>query len=178
MAYLDGYLSKEAASYGAKALQHQQYSPIMERRDLSKNEQSEVDRESNKLIPRIFKSEEDPLSVDMASPWASGAAGAAIGGTAGALLSSPLGLAPRTIGSENRRNLSLAAVLLTLAGATAGGVIGYKGRQAKNRTVQERMRRLPEGARRRDVFSDPAYQADLDRQNQLMQAGIIAGSLR
>ena len=48
-------------------------------------------------------------------------------------------------------------------GAAFGAFSGYFGRRQANENILDLMRRLPEGATRRDMLSDPVYQQELTR---------------
>ena len=56
-----------------------------------------------------------------------------------------------------------------LIGALLAGLPSYFSRKAKNEDIKDLMTRMPRGATKRDMLTDPAYQADLMRQS--MQGG-------
>lgn len=155
----------------------QQYMPLGKRRDLTEEEEEEVDKAKKKILPRIFDSDQDPISADMASPgWAAGGGGA-LGGLAGAMLGSAMGI---TIGGPKRNatmqgGMNLGGALGLGAGGLIGALLAYHARKAENATLEERMRRLPEGANRRDMKSDPVVQAEMNRAATLAAARIQAG---
>lgn len=159
-------LSAVAIPAGYAGITHQQYMPLYNRRDLSGAELSDIESASEKIMPKIFKSKADPLTADMSSPmWSAlggGLVGSMLGGVAGSVI------APRSA-AEYVSGLGAGI------GGIAGAVIAAKRRQAKNQTLIEQMRRLPPGAVRRDLESDPAYQAELERNARIRAATIARG---
>ena len=161
---------KSASAYpGYNGLAMQGFLPVNKRRELSPEEQSQVTSAQGNIMPRIFTSEADPLTADMASPAISGAAGGAMGAGLGGL-----------VGAGISRGDPRIAAIAALLGGGLGGVTGYLGRNAKNKTLVNRMQNLPPGATRRDMEADPVYQREEDRNssrsNAVMQASML-GSL-
>ena len=157
-AFLRGFL--KAAK--AELLKHEvnQFAPSA-RRQLSPAEEASISQAKQKPFRKIFTSMADPLTADMSSPvWAGG-----IGGTAGALGGGAMGA---MIGGE--KHPAIGALLGALAGGGLGGVVGYKGRQSANASIEEAMRKLPEGATRDDYLRDPRIQAELERENRLLSS--------
>ena len=155
----------------------QRYAPMMAKRRFSDDELLGMLKEKKKIMPKIFRSRKDKATSMMSSPgWA--AAGSAIPGAAmGAGLGGIIGAG--TGDKENTgRNAGIGALLGTLLGGGATGYIGYRGRQAKNDDIEEILRRLPEDATIRDYESDPAIQAERDRQASLEAAEIGAEGAR
>ena len=160
-------------AYQGHALQS--WLPVQKARQLSAEEEAEIAEAQNKILPRIFKSEADPISEDMASPWLLGGAtsGALAGGAVGTLLG-------RLIDAGRDKDDAWATGLGLLLGGVGGGGLGYIKRKRKNETLRDRMRRLPEGATRRDMMSDPVYQREIDRRMLREYAdsdkGLISGA--
>lgn len=163
---------KQANEYSGISLQS--YLPIDKKRNLSKNENSQIEEGSSQVIPRIFTSDADNPTVDMASPgWGAGiggAVGAGLGGIGGAAL----GLSG---GPQDGGKVPVLALLGAALGGTVGGVVGYKGRVSNNNTIRDRMARLPEGATRRDLESDPLYQRRQDRAAAMASAMAQGGGM-
>jgi len=146
---------------------HQRFAPIVKRRDdLTQEEREEIEKGKRQWWPRIFRSKMDSPAVDMASPGKaallSALWGAAVGGGTGAVLSQPM--KPHAgvrdlIGNADAKATMLGALL----GAGVLGTIGYYGRKAKNRDIEESMRRIPANGTRRDIESDPVYQEERTR---------------
>jgi hypothetical protein len=158
-------LTKQAADTtdGYAGFSHQTYLPVQKRRTLSQAEEEEIVDAQRKILPRIFKSDADALTADMASPaWSAagtGLLGAGLGGMVGG-----------AIGGNDHKTQALTAIIGALLGGGIGGAAGYFGRQARNETQRDRMTRLPEGATRRDMKADPVYQKELDREMMLQAA--------
>lgn len=141
----------EKQAYGNN-VDMQMYSPQENRRELTPKEQSAVSAGQSQWIPRIFQNYSTPVPEMMSSPGKGallyGAGGAALGGLAGNAM------APGGWG----------AGLGALGGGGLAALLGYFSRQSDNQGMEELMRRLPQNATKRDLLADPAYQADLDRQ--------------
>ena len=66
-----------------------------------------------------------------------------------------------------------------IGGLGLGGLaalLTYFGRKQRNEDVEDLMSRLPEGATRREMLSDPVYQRDLDRAHMAMMGGRSGGA--
>ena len=192
---------------GYAGISHQQYMPQYQRRELKPDEQETMADESRKWLPRIFKSDADSPMVDAASPGrqalmsglTAGGLGALAGGRLGrsaekpfnavsaAGLGIPAGLTDGGLGALAGGRLGRSAEKPFNAVSAAGlgipaglltALIAYKQQQAQNRNIEESVRRLPQGATRRDVEADPVLQARRNRATQLSQAAMIAGALR
>jgi hypothetical protein len=163
--YTQGYLHKEAENaYGNPGYNIHRYTPINKRRELSPVEEAEIERAKGKILPKIFKHKADPIHADMYSPLTDTAVGGLFGAGAGGLLGAQLGGAAGHPGRGAAIGASLGALLL--------GIIAYNRRAAKNMDLEEMTRRLPEGALRRDMHSDPVYQAEMDRNNMMAAAAL------
>lgn len=151
---------------GYQGLAMQQYAPIHARRELSPNEEGEVEREQGKWLRAPFASDSAPISRKMADPLKRALIAslffAVPGGVAGALAGKKLG---GGLGA-------MAAAGSAGAAATGGlgGLLTYMVNDRTNEDLKEMMRRLPEGARIRDMKSDPVYQKERDRATQMAAA--------
>jgi hypothetical protein len=125
------------------------------RREFTPEEEEAVEAGKSRWLPTLFQSYSTPVPAMMADPGKqallAGLLGAGLGGSIG------LGLGHR-LGNENLGG----AIGAGIGGLGAGG-LAYFARQAKNQDLEEIMRRLPPGARKRDYLADPAVQADLLR---------------
>lgn len=178
------YLIKKAnpAYDGYNGMALQQFLPVQQHRDLSEKELEKIEKEQKKIIPKIFKSKKDNPAVDMSSPvWNSamlGLAGAGAGGLLGAFYDH------RDI-FEKDPSMSGRLTGATIGGGL-GGLVGYLSRKAKNESIEDAMARLPEGATRRDIMSDPVYwrEREMEMQrnavmgNRGITAGLVANLLR
>lgn len=152
-----------AGYLGNSSVNAQHYSPQMAKRKLTANEQDDVEAGENRWLPTLFQNYGTPVSEMMASPL-----------KMSLLTGIPVAAIVATLAA--RGNMTPGAAtrpLLTGAAAGLGGGLGmYYHQQSRNNDLKELMTRLPEGATRRDLLADPAYQADLDRKNSLMAAGM------
>jgi len=153
---------KAGSGYGGNAsVNSQHYSPQMSKRKLTEDEQSAVSEGENRWLPTMFQNYGTPVSEMMASPL-----------KMSLLTGVPVGLI--VAGLAARGNMSPTAAgqpaLTGLAAGLGGGLGMYWHQQSRNTGLKELMTRLPEGATKRDLLADPAYQADLDRKNNLMAA--------
>jgi hypothetical protein len=150
-------------------LQNQNYMPIAQKRQLSPEEQMQIEAAKQKILPKIFTSLKDPMTAKMFSPWTTGSLGALLGAGAG-------GLGGAMIAPKD--NEGLGASLGALLGGGLGGVVGYKSRDAANSDLEEMISRSPEKATLRDYYSDPLYQADQDRNLQTRNMMLLAKALK
>lgn len=137
----------------------QSYLPTSRRRQrFTPGEELAIGEGQSQWMPQIFTSQADSPAVDLANPDKNAAMWAAPAAIAG-------GVAGRQIHDST---------LGGAVGATALGALTYllarRARQASNDNVIERMRRIPANGTRRDVESDPVYQAEIDRATQLQAA--------
>ncbi|MFN8614459.1 MAG: hypothetical protein U0003_00900 [Vampirovibrionales bacterium] len=160
--------------YGIRQIGTQQYLPIQAKRQLTQLDQAEVQRGLNQWWPTVFQSYATPLHNMLASPAKSGIIGGLIGGGIAGLYAAFLRKAS-VLGTVTKRNpwvaLGVGAVALGM------GAISYFTRQQTNENVLDLMQRLPEGATKRDMLSDPVYQKDLDRQAMLAGSHSFGGDL-
>ena len=164
--FIRGYMEKKAqTAYGDKGstLAFQQYLPLGKRREFTKDEEEEIANKSKRLFPKIWRSNQTPLTDLVASPGKSGLVAALSAPLAGAAL----GAAFDNDAIDNR---ALQAAIGAGAGLLASpilGALGYYSRRQQNENVAEHLRRLPVGATIRDMKSDPVYQRE---QSNLLQA--------
>lgn len=155
---------------GYMGMTHQQYMPQYDRRDnLTGAEENLLAAGESRILPKIFKSEADHPSVDMMDPRIAAIPGGLLGGGIGAIGG---GLVGAAIGAPHDDSMpaGVGAGLGGVTGALVGSLLGYHGRKAKNDTLEERIRRLPPGATRRDMMADPLYQKERDREVEMMKA--------
>ena len=142
----------------------QQYMPLVGRRTrFTPQEQETIDANKSNWFPALFPSSADSPAVDMHSPGKAALMAGLLGGGAGLLGASALDASPQT-----------KAVAGTGLG-TLAAIVAYLKTRANNDSVEESMRRIPANGTRRDVESDPVYQANLDR---LAQSGASTEALR
>jgi hypothetical protein len=163
-AYMQEKTAKEKP-YGTPQFGAQQYLPINERREFEPEEQERIEKGKDRWIPRIFQSYATDPAETMASPTKQG------------LLTGLLGAGAGGIGG-----LALGGLPGGLIGAGLGGVVGGVGgawsRQAENESIEELMRRLPPGARMRDIMSDPVFQRDADRTQSDNNSALMLAAMR
>jgi hypothetical protein len=156
---LKEYLTKRAnekaanAGYGGyQGMAFQQNLPVSQRRQLTDAEKADVADGQTKWLRGPFASEGDSISRRMASPTkrslltalATTAAGAGLGAY-GASQSGGSALGGAVAGGG-----------LGALGGIPMGILAYMEQQKLNKTLEERMRRLPEGnTTLRDMMSDP-----------------------
>lgn len=123
----------------------QQYLPLAPRRQLAPQENSMVqDRLMNGWYPKVMPGYSTPLSAMLSNP----AKTATINGGITALVLAVCGIFS-----------PLALFAAPIAGLVVG-VMSYFGSRQKNDNILDMMSRLPAGATRRDMLSDPVVQAD------------------
>lgn len=163
--------TKLASAYpGYNGMAFQQFLPVQQSRKLSDSELDRIEEEKGKLIPKIFKSRKDNPAVDMSSPAASSVIGAILGGVPLALLGGALG---------NKEHANTAAIAGGVGGSLLGSIVGHKLRTASNESIEDSISRLPEGATRRDIMSDPVYwqekQILMENRRNAIMAAVLAG---
>lgn len=141
------------------ALAIQSYMPIVGRRDLEEEEQREVDEYSRRLIPKIWRSDQTPLTQLMYSPKKRSIATIILGASGGTALGS-LGTEKGKIGRGAKGAIIGSALSLPVA------VFEYFRHRRINENTLEALRRLPVNATIRDMKADPVYQKDQDRMRE------------
>ena len=164
-AQIGGRPSRTSPYPGMGALAFQQFAPIARRRQLTTEEQGNVAKGQRKFIPKIWQSYQTPMWQLLSSPAKSslmaGLPAAAIGGA---------------LGGAVAHNTGTGAALGAAVAGIPTAVLAYYARKRQNEDILELMRRLPEGATKRDMLSDPAVQADLERMARLRAAELAARS--
>jgi hypothetical protein len=163
-----------AASGGYSGHALQSYLPVGEKRQLSPEEEARIEARKGAILPKIFKSLKDNPEADIHSPWTMATLLGVLGAGGGGLLGAGLGGAIGNKADNPDIGAGIGGALGAGLGGLAGGAIGYHGTNASNENVEEMMSRLPEGAKRRDMESDPVYQAQQERKNRLMAAQLMA----
>lgn len=183
-------LLKTAGPYdGVDQLAHYTHMPVGKKRDLTPEEQAAVDQGQSQWFGKIFPSYSTPIPKLMSSPAKGGLLSAVPGGLVGALSGGLLGASlpglmkgETHIGGEfgyppSGTGAAIGAALGGAAGAGATGLLGYMGRRQNNENLEELMTRLPPAATRRDLMSDPAYQADTDRAEMSSSTGSLGRAM-
>lgn len=139
------------------------------KRKLTDQEIQEVAEAQNKMFPKLFPQDYDPVSSMMSSPeWAgvgTGALGAlGLGGVVGA-------------GAHlTNRNPLVYGLLAAALGGLGGGLYGYLKKKRRNAELVDIMEDLPVGGDIGDIpmYSDPKMTAAISRdfQRQLVRRGL------
>lgn len=143
----------------------QSYLPTGEKRDsFSPEEQKDINRGLSQWWPALFASYGTPVWALLANPaksaFVSSLFGAGIVGTIAAV----------------KGRFGVGAGLLTAGVGLVAGTLSYYTRRQQNDNVLDLMKRLPPGATKRDMESDPVYQADLNRKTSEMNAMVRSWS--
>lgn len=141
-------LPSPAGPYGITNVGVQSYLPVQAKRPFSRQEQDAIQHGLDQWWPKFFPSYSTTPEELLASPAKSALAAGILGTALGAILT-----------MSHRLPLSILPVLGFL-----GGGLGYFLRRQHNEDVLDLMHRFPAGATRRDLLSDPVYQAELNRQ--------------
>jgi hypothetical protein len=147
----------------------QQYAPLGPGRDFSEEEEKSISEEKTHWLPKIFQSYQTPIPELLASPGKQSVGAGLLGGGLGALLGGAAGASMQGGGQAGLPDGYRMAAGAAAGGLGLGGIMAllqYYTRKKKNEDIEELMRRLPEGAVRRDMLADPVYQKDLDRKSQ------------
>ena len=157
----------------------QRYMPLSSmKRPFSEAENAEIKKGEDQWIPTIGNNYSTPIPSLLASPTKAGL-------MSGALLGGIVGITTRILASGSS-NLALKVIIGTLIGGGIGAFTGFIHRKQKNGDMLDLMQRLPEGATKRDMLSDPVYQSDLNRGAQGgssygatdgLMTGMLAGSM-
>ena len=124
-------------------------------RQLSPDEERSLEKGRSQWLPRIFQSYGTPIPDLMASPLKTGLIYGLPAGVLGAGLGSAIGGA-----FTNKPGSGAGALIGGLGAGGLAALAAYADREAKNEGLEELMRRMPEGAAKRDLLADPQYQAD------------------
>lgn len=167
---------------GFHSLATQQYAPIQGRRELGPEEEEEIAAGKSRWIPKIFKSYSTPASELMSSPGKGALMAGGIGGGVGALVGGMFGARMQGGGQAVLPDGFRPAAGAAIGGLGLGGLaalLEYYSRNKRNEDIEELMRRLPPGATRRDLLSDPAYQKDREMaQSRSNNQALIAAMAR
>ena len=148
---------------GIKNYGMQQYLPILEKRQLEKPENKDIEKNLHNWWPRIGAGYNAPMPSLLASEGKSatlsGLGAGAIGAVSGAVM-----FAKRRI---------LGAAILGPLGAGFGAVTGFINRRQSNENIMDIMKPLPPDATKRDMLSDPVVQKD--RELAAMHSASSAG---
>jgi hypothetical protein len=157
----------------------QRYMPLSSmKRPFSEAENAAIKKGEDQWIPSVGNNYSTPIPSLLASPTKAGL-------MSGALLGGLVGITTRMLASGSS-NLGLKVIIATLIGGGIGAFTGFIHRKQKNGDMLDLMQRLPEGASKRDMLSDPVYQSDLNRRAQGgssygatdgLMTGMLAGSL-
>lgn len=127
-------------------------------RELSPDEERALETGKSRWLPRIFQSYGTPIPELMASPLKTGLIFGVPAGLIGAGLGSAIGGAAH--GANGKGYSGMGALLGGLGAGGLAALAAGMDREAKNEGLEELMRRMPEGAAKRDLLADPQYQAD------------------
>lgn len=125
---------------------------------LGEDEETALEAGKSRWLPRIFQSYGTPVPELMASPAKTGLIFGVPAGLLGAGLGSAIGGAAQ--GPSGKGYAGLGALVGGLGAGGLAAVAAGMDREAKNEGLEELMRRMPEGAAKRDLLSDPQYQSD------------------
>lgn len=124
-------------------------------RELSPHEEEALAAGKSRWMPRIFQSYGTPIPELMASPLKTGLIFGLPAGIVGAGLGSAVGGA-----LTNKPTSGMGALIGGLGAGGLAALAAGMDREAKNEGLEELMRRMPEGAAKRDLLADPQYQSD------------------
>lgn len=127
-------------------------------RQLSDHEEDALEAGKKRWLPRIFQSYGTPIPELMASPLKTGLIFGAPVGLLGAGIGSAIGGAMH--GANGKGYAGMGALLGGLGAGGLAALAAGMDREAKNEGLEELMRRMPEGAAKRDLLADPQYQSD------------------
>lgn len=132
----------------------QQYLPVAEKRSLDLEEGKDIQQGLHRWWPKIGAGYATPMTELMADPAKSATLGAVGTGAVAAVLGGMMLHSARAVG----------AGIGLVGGGVLGGITSFINRRQQNENIADLMRRLPPGATKRDMMSDPVYQSDLNRQ--------------
>ncbi len=166
---------------GMSAYAMQRYAPISKKRQLTPDEQYEIDERLRTIIPTIFENDgmqaskkiNSPLLRTLAAGLTGGAVGTAAGFGIGGLVGASSGNTTVSDGAQT------GATIGGLTGAGLLGLIGYLSKKQENENIIDGISRLPEGHTTiRDFNSDPVRQAELDREARIHAAMLMSGGYK
>lgn len=127
-------------------------------RQLSPDEEDALEAGKSRWLPRIFQSYGTPIPELMASPLKTGLIFGVPAGLLGAGIGSAIGGSAH--GSDGKGYSGMGALIGGLGAGGLAAIAASMDREAKNEGLEELMRRMPEGAAKRDLLADPQYQSD------------------
>jgi len=131
---------------------------ISAHRTLAPHEEDALEAGKKRWLPRIFQSYGTPIPDLMASPLKTGLIFGVPAGLLGAGIGSAIGGTAH--GSDGKGYSGMGALIGGLGAGGLAAIAAGMDREAKNEGLEELMRRMPEGAAKRDLEADPQYQAD------------------
>ena len=148
----------DTSPYGHQAVGVQNYLPVTKKRDLGPDEKADVQSNLNNWLPTLFPGYGTKASELLASPVKIGAlSGTFTGGLLGSIAGGLHALA--THGDATGITAAIGASVAAVSGIFAG-VMSYFHRDQENNNLVDLIKRLPPGATKRDLLSDPVYQQD------------------
>ncbi len=155
---------KKNAKKANVAMNVQQYMGQRARRELTEEEQAEVEKRKRKLLPAFFTNLSDSPATGIYSPILPTLGAGSIGGLLGAALGGPAiaALRGKKPGLLGKQDITGERIIGGAAGAGLAGLLAYLDKQRDNANIEETMRRLPEGGNLRDYLADPLIQKNKD----------------
>lgn len=143
--------------YGVKSISIRDDLPVAERRELTPQEQQDVETGLSSWLPKIFPGYNTKPTELLASPEKMGAMSAlGLGGLTAAVLGTFLTVKDGLFNGFDPL-ITAGAALLT---GGIGFVTTFLSQRNSNEDTLDLMRRLPEGATRRDMLADPLYRQE------------------
>jgi hypothetical protein len=157
-------------NYGA-----QQYLPVNNKRELTEPEQADIQAGLKQWTPKWGAGYSTPLTQLLASPTKGAIILGGIMGVFGAIPGIVMAIVNKTVkeAGEKSELAGLAAIMAAVGGifmGALGAAIGYFGRRQENENILDILPRYAPGATKRDLLSDPVYQADLNRRAAAIRA--------
>ncbi|MEB3286546.1 MAG: hypothetical protein VKJ04_03475 [Vampirovibrionales bacterium] len=156
-----------AAPFPQQTLAVQQYMPLAQRHTLTPEDEMAIQQGLDRWYPKILPGYSTPLPQMLADPVKKAAL---VGGITGVLVGLAAKFVPvqrllleeagEIVGTTSRRLGAGWALLIGAAVALLTGVTSFFGTRQRNDNILDMMARLPAGATRRDMLSDPVVQAD------------------
>lgn len=167
-------------AYGIQNIGFQTNLPVGERRELTAQEQAQLDKGLSGFWPKIKPGYNTKLPEMVADPVK---VGTLTGVGTGATVTGILALLGSKAAAVGEPIISTTGAVVAGLATLAGFIGGFFSQRNQNENVQDMMHRLPEGATYRDMLSDNVYnqtrQASPAANNLAnpILAGIIAGNI-
>ncbi|MDX2086018.1 MAG: hypothetical protein SFZ03_11600 [Candidatus Melainabacteria bacterium] len=145
--------------YGVPSIGVQSYIPLGYKRPLEPSEQLAVEQGLRRWIPKLGAGYSTPIPQLLASPGKSAIISGLMGGGFAGIMALFFAITSHLKGALALTITVGAAAIL----GTIGAVEGFFSRRKTNEDYLDIMARFPVGATKRDLESDPAYQAQLTR---------------